>query len=393
MIGDIGKKRLRVLSMVEATSINAVAKNVLEFHRTASEIEQTSADFPHVEGCIVTFDRRSGTEETATDFVTAARNLGLAVDVIQERRRFDLKVIPALREVIASRAPDLIVTHAVKSHFLLRRSRVWKQVPWIAFHHGYTTTDRKMRLMNRLDRLSLPAADRVVTVCKAFARDLAGTINVPVEEIAVQHNSIRPRPPANADEAKTLRSRLGLSHDDRVLLSIGRLSREKAQGDLLAAFPRVKQENLKLIIVGEGPERGNLQAVAESLGITDSVIFAGQTGHIQPFYDLADMFVISSHSEGSSNVLLEAMAANVPVVSTSVGGVPEMVEDNESALLIPPRDPQAMASAIIRLLDDKQLAQRLATNASQLAADRYSPENYARSMVELFSSVAESRES
>ena len=393
MIGDMGKKRLRVLSMVEATSINAVAKNVLEFHRTASEIEQTSADFPHVEGCIVTFDRRSGAEETATDFVTAARDLGLAVDVIQERRRFDLKVIPALRQVIASRAPDIIVTHAVKSHFLLRRSRVWKQFPWIAFHHGYTTTDRKMRLMNRLDRLSLPAADRLLTVCKAFARDLAGTINVPVEDIAVQHNSIRPRPPASADEAKTLRVRLGLSKDDRVLLSIGRLSREKAHGDLLAAFAQVKRENLKLIIVGEGPERGNLQAAAEALGITDSVIFAGPTSQIQPFYDLADMFVISSHSEGSSNVLLEAMAAKVPVVSTSVGGVPEMVEDNESALLIPPRDPQAMAAAIIRLLDDKRLAQRLATNASQLAADRYSPENYARSMVELFSSVSKSRQS
>jgi len=392
MIGGMGKKRLRVLSMVEATNINAVAKNVLEFHRTASEIQQNSGDFPLVEGCIVTFDRRSGDEETPTDFVTAARNLGLAVDVIQERRRFDLKVIPMLRQVIASRAPDIIVTHAVKSHFLLRRSRVWKQFPWIAFHHGYTTTDRKMRLMNRLDRLSLPAADRVLTVCKAFARDLAGAINVPVEDIAVQHNSIRPRPPASADEAKTLRARLGLSKDDRVVLSIGRLSREKAHGDLLAAFPQVKQENLKLIIVGEGPERGNLQAAAESLGISESVIFAGQTDQIQAFYELADMCVISSHSEGSSNVLLEAMAGKVPVVSTSVGGVPEMVEDNESALLIPPRDPHAMAAAIIRLLEDKQLAQRLATNASQLAADRYSPENYARSMVELFSSVSKSRE-
>lgn len=393
MIGDLGEKRLRVLSMVEATSINAVAKNVLEFHRTASEIEQTSADFPHVEGCFVTFDRRSGDEETPTDFVTAARDLGLAVDVIQERRRFDLKVIPALRQVIASRAPDIIVTHAVKSHFLLRRSRVWKKFPWIAFHHGYTTTDRKMRLMNRLDRLSLPAADRVLTVCKAFARDLAGTINVPVEDIAVQHNSIRLRPPASADEVKTLRARLGLSKDDRVLLSIGRLSREKAHGDLLAAFPQVKQDNLKLIIVGEGPERGNLQAAAESLGITDSVIFAGQTGQIQPFYQLADMFVISSHSEGSSNVLLEAMAARVPVVSTSVGGVPEMVEDNQSALLIPPRDPQAMAAAIIRMLEDKELARRIGINALGLVTERFSPETYARALVEFYGSVARSRSS
>jgi glycosyltransferase involved in cell wall biosynthesis len=393
MTDGVQKTRLRILSMVEATGINAVAKNVLEFHHTASKLKTTAADFPNVEGSIVTFDRRSGPDETPTEFVSAARDLGLTVDVIPERRRFDLKVIPALRQTIESRAPDIIVTHAVKSHFLLWRSRVWKKIPWIAFHHGYTTTDQKMRLMNRLDRWSIPAADRVLTVCQAFARDLAGTIKVPVEEIAVQHNSIRPAPPANAEDVEALRARLGLSSDDRILLSIGRLSREKAHSDLLEAFKHIEQPNLKLIIVGEGPEHDNLRTTAESLGIAERIIFAGQTKQVQAFFGLSDVMVISSHSEGSSNVLLEAMAANVPVVSTSVGGVPEMVEDNESALLVPPRDPQAMAAAINRMLEDDQLAQRLATNAARLAADRYSPESYARSLVELYGSTATGRAS
>jgi glycosyltransferase involved in cell wall biosynthesis len=396
MTESTAKKRLRILSMVEATSINAVAKNVLEFHNTARQLAESSTDFPVVEGCIVTFDRTSDTQETPTEFVAAARNLGLEVDVIPERRRFDLKVIPALRQTVESRAPDIIVTHAVKSHFLLWRSRVWKQFPWIAFHHGYTTTDRKMRLMNRFDRWSLPAADRVLTVCQAFARDLAGRISMPVEDIAVQHNSIRPGLPASADKVQALRAQLGLSDDERVLLSIGRLSREKAHGDLLAAFHRALQSKpgirCRVIIVGEGPERENLRAITASLALQDRVIFAGPTRDVQPFYGLADAVVISSHSEGSSNVLLEAMAANRPVIATAVGGVPEMVEDNESALLVPAADPPTMGAAIIRLLEDDELAMRLATNASRLAAERYSPENYARSLIEFYGSASRSRE-
>ena len=70
------------------------------------------------------------------------------------------------------RSPDVIVTHQVKSHFLMNISRLWQKYPWVAFNHGYTTTDRKMLLYNRLDRWSLPKADRVVTVCDAFARGL-----------------------------------------------------------------------------------------------------------------------------------------------------------------------------------------------------------------------------
>src|SRR5712691_2765371 len=186
-----GALTIKLLAVIEATTVNAVAKNMLEFQRSVRERQQNYPDLPGIETSFVTFDRGSGPDRSPNGFVIAAREMGLEVDVIPEAARFDLRVIPALRRIIKRRAPDIIVTHQVKSHFLMKLSRLWRQYPWAAFHHGYTTTDRKMRAYNHLNRWSLPDADKVITVCEAFARELSSA-GVRPERIYVQHNSIRP---------------------------------------------------------------------------------------------------------------------------------------------------------------------------------------------------------
>jgi glycosyltransferase involved in cell wall biosynthesis len=385
---------IKLLTIVEATTINAVAKTVLEFYRSASELSQNIPDFLAIEGCVVTFERQRADQTSPDGFVAAARELGLDVEMIPERRRFDLSVIPALRRIVESRGSDVVVTNSVKSHFLMWRSHLWRKHPWVAFHHGYTDTDRKMRLYNRLDRWSLPHADRVVTVCRAFARELADSTGVSIDKISVQHNAIRRQPSVNAADVHALRKRLGID-GERVLLSVGRLSREKAHVDLLEAFKHLRETkpdiSLKLIMVGDGPERARLEAATESLECKEHVVFAGQISDVRTFYALADVFALPSLSEGSPNVLLEAMAANLPIVATAVGGVPEMVASNESALLVPPNDPPLLAAAIARMLTDKDLAQRLAKNAATLVDTQYAPENYARSLIEIYSEVIERR--
>ncbi len=385
---------IKLLTIVEATDINAVAKTVLEFYQSARELNQKLSDLPVIEGGVVTFDRqRDGARPN--DFVTAARNLGLDVEVIPERRRFDLRVVPALRSIVETRGSDLIITNSVKSHFLMWRSRLWRKHPWVAFHHGYTNTDRKMRLYNRLDRWSLPHADRLVTVCRAFAQELAGSTGVSIDNISVQHNAIRRRPPVSTAAVEALRKRLGIADSERVVLSVGRLSREKAHHDLIEAFKLLRETKsdipLKLIIVGDGLERASLEAAVASIDCKERIIFTGQVNEVQPFYAMADVFALPSHSEGSPNVLLEAMAANLPIVATAVGGVPEMVANNESALLVPPNDPPSIAAAISNLLADRVLAQRLATNAATLVNTQCDPENYARSLVKIYREVIEGR--
>lgn len=377
---------IRILAVVEATNVNAVAKNMFEFHRAANELAQQSAGFPVIDLSLATFDRRNNSAE----FVSAARELGLEVDVIPERGRFDPSVIRALRNIVEQRSPDVIVTHQVKSHFLMKVSRLWQKYPWVAFNHGYTTTDRKVLVYNLLDRWSLPKADRVVTVCNAFTQKLV-QMGVRSERIHVQHNSIRHEPAVDIEEIRTLQRRLGIKDGERMILTVGRLSKEKAQMDVLRAFKNLSETHeeldARLVIVGDGPERETLEAATASLGLSNRVSFTGQVNNVQIFCAAADVLVNPSHSEGSPYVLLEAMAAGLPIVATAVGGVPEMIENNEMALLVPARNPQMMAEAIARVLNDEQLAQRLSANASTAVCLRFSPENYVRSLVEIYSEV------
>jgi glycosyltransferase involved in cell wall biosynthesis len=382
--------KIKILAVVEATTVNAVAKNMFEFHRAANELAQQSAGFPVIELSLVTFDRGNNSAE----FVAAARELELEVDVIPERGRFDRSVIAVLRNIVAQRSPDVIVTHQVKSHFLMNVSRLWQKYPWVAFNHGYTTTDRKMLLYNQLDRWSLPKADRVVTVCDAFKQKLV-KMGVSRERIHVQHNSIRPEPAVKVEEMRALQRRLGMKEGTRMILAVGRLSKEKAQIVLLRAFKNLSEThgeiNARLVIVGDGPEREPLAAAAASLGLSDRVIFTGQVNNVQVYFVAADVLVNPSHSEGSPYVLLEAMAAGLPIVATAVGGVPEMIENNETALLVPASDPQAMANAIARMLNDEKLAGQLAENASELVSSRLSPEAHVRSLAEIYRAVISSQ--
>ena len=382
--------KLRILALVEATTVNAVARNMFEFHRAATETAQQPASSPVIELSLVTFDRAN----TSAEFVSAARDAGIEIDVIPERGRFDRSVIGALRKVVEQRSPDVIVTHQVKSHFLMKISGLWNKYPWVAFNHGYTATDRKMLLYNQLDRWSLPRADGVVTVCEAFARQLV-KMGLPRARIHVQHNSIRPEPAVSLREMYAFRRNLGVEDDERMILAIGRLSKEKAHIDLLHAFKKLgdrhSEINARLVIVGDGPERENLEATAASLGVNDRVVFAGQARNVELYYAAADVLANPSHSEGSPFVLLEAIAANLPIVATAVGGVPEMVENNQTALLVPASDPQAMAAAIARVLGDEQLAQRLAASASTLGFLRFSSENYVRSLAKIYREVISSR--
>lgn len=386
---------IKLLAIIEATTVNAVAKNMLEFHRAARELNQTSSSLPIIETSFVTFARiNSAAPESANELATAAHKLGVEVDVITESWRFDLRVIPALREVIHRRGPDIVVTHQVKSHFLIKLSRLWREYAWVAFHHGYTTTDRKMRAYNRLNRWSLPTADKVITVCEAFAHELTFE-GVSQERIHVQHNAVRPERPVSAEEVEALRTQLRIGPEERIVLSVGRLSREKAHIDLLGAFKHLLEHNAAtdstLIIIGDGVERNRLETTAESMGIRGRVIFTGEQSDVQPYYAAADLLVLPSHSEGSPYVLLEAMAAKIPIVATAVGGVPEIVEDEESALLVPVRDIRAMAAAIVRILTDRALVSKLTTNALRRITTHHSPDTQIRSLIELYHSVLTSR--
>jgi glycosyltransferase involved in cell wall biosynthesis len=307
---------------------------------------------------------------------------------LPERKRFDPEVIELLRQTVERRSPDIVQTHHVKSHFLMRKTGVWRTYPWVAWHHAYTTTDFKMRLYNQLDRWSLRVPTLVMTVNQPFVDDLA-RIGVPRERIRKLHNQARIgwNSHVTPEAVQALREKWSIAADERVVLAVGRFSKEKAHIDLIEAFAQLRKQNpnlkVRLVIVGEGPERENLQNAATRLGITDNVVFAGQQSDVGPFFAMADVMALPSHGEGSPNVLLEAIAAGLPLVSTTVGGIPEMVTHGESAMLLEPRDIASMARFLGQVLNDETLASKLASKGLKVA-ERYTPEVRLNALLEIY---------
>jgi glycosyltransferase involved in cell wall biosynthesis len=318
-------------------------------------------------------------------FTIGCENAGLQLHAITEHCAFDPTILPAMRGLIKEHKPDIIQTHGVKSHFLIRLLSAHRQYRWIAFQHGYTWPNVKVRLYNQLDRLSLPAADHVVTVCLPFASALR-QLGVPSERISIRHNSVRPFVPSPGEQAMQLRKTLAIPPGTPVLLTVGRLSREKGHRDLIEALAVIRRKDhgrgrqFYLVVVGDGPELDSLMQLASVLGIADRVSFAGHQSDVATYYTMADIVVLPSHTEGSPNVLLEAMAAGLPVVATTVGGVPEIAEDNCNALLVQSRNSGALAAAIDRLLDDESLRRRLGNSARTRTWD-FTPEAYRDSMI------------
>jgi len=376
---------IRMVAIMEASTVTGPAKNLIEFCRRASRSDPDRPDLPLVDPLIVTYVREGVT--ASNQFLGAVTAAGLSSQVIHERSRFDRHALRQLRECIAAHQPHVVQTHSVKSHFLFRAAGLHKLYPWLAFHHGYTATDLKMKAYNQLDRWSLQAPRLIVTVCGPFATELVRS-GVQRDRIRILHNSVRLPQPPPPEAVHAVRCKLGLASDQAVILAVGRFSYEKAHTDLIAAFAELKriapQRSIALVLVGDGPERRNIESAAASADLTSQVFFAGQVSDVQPFYGLAVALALPSHSEGSPNVVLEAMAAGLPVAATAVGGVPELLTHESTGLLVEPRAPAQMAAALARLLCDEPLARRLAERARDRIAAEFQPENYRRSLVEIY---------
>ena len=376
------RRNPRALIVMETPwSYGGPAKNVLEFAR--STVRSSRSGFP-VRVAIAVFHR--GKPNTSNEFAATCERLGVEVHVIREGFPFDPRVLPAIRKIIAAYKPDLVETHAVKSHFLIWLTRSFRHRAWIAFHHGYTWTSTRTRLYNSLDRWSLRSASQVVTDCQPFASDLE-KIGVFPDRITVRHSCVRDFVTPPSERVAVLRRALGISDGMEVILTVGRLSREKGQAYLVEAASLLQQRNggrkMCFIVAGIGPDREMLEKLASAKQVSESFRFPGLVADIAPYYGLANMLVLPSQSEGSPNVLLEAMAAGLPIVATAVGGVPEIVANEKEALLVESRNATALAGAIERLCDEGSLREQL-SSAARSKAKSYSPAAYCESLLTLY---------
>jgi len=221
---------------------------------------------------------------------------------------------------------------------------------------------------NLLRRAIAPLVETFVTVSDDMVVWLDQTVGIPPSKIRLVRNGIdlaRFRPAAAPRAADT----------PYTIGTIGRLDAIKAQADLVDAFillrARDRTRPLRLVIVGAGPLQGALAQQIRAAGLDDCVWLPGARRDVAAIMQALDVFVLPSLSEATPITLLEAMACGVPVVATSVGGVPGLLGIDARGTLVAPSDPAALAAAIGRYLDDPQAARRHAAAARRFVADYY----------------------
>jgi glycosyltransferase involved in cell wall biosynthesis len=227
--------------------------------------------------------------------------------------------------------------------------------------------------LERSSRLQLRAlavgVDRYIAVSRDVATELVERFGWPAAKVQVGYNAVeidRFGGPAAAG----LREQIG-GNAERLVLTPARLDEQKGHPVLLraaAALPGVD-----FVLAGEGPERAGLEALAAELGIAERVHFLGYRGDIPQLLAACDVFALPSLYEGSSLAVLEAMAAERPVVSSAIGGTNELIDDGVDGLLVAPGDAEGLARALRRLLDDAELRKAFAERARQRVERDFAP--------------------
>ncbi len=225
---------------------------------------------------------------------------------------------------------------------------------------------------------ALRRATRVVAITDDIAQEARRELLIPGERIVRLPNGV---------DLRRFRPRPGGTVADLRVVFVGRLSAQKRVDVLLEAFARLPQDDVGLLLVGDGPARASLEAQARALGIAGRVQFRGLVSDPLPELRNARVFVLPSIAEGASNALLEALATGVPCVATRLPGTAELVRDGEHALLVPPADVEALSAALARVLGDPDLARRLSEAGRQRAAE-FGLESVARRHLDLFHALA-----
>ena len=229
-----------------------------------------------------------------------------------------------------------------------------------------------------------------IGVSRRTSRDWIERTHLPERKVVTIHNGIDPGQFRRRTAPGLARNRMGIANDvDFVIGGIGRLEEAKGFEYLISAVPGLLRRfpKLLLLIAGDGPLREALQGQAAQLGVEGHVRFAGYQRDVQAVLDCLDVFVLPSLCETLGYAFLEAMATCVPTVGTTVGGVPEVIVHGETGLLVPPRDPTALASAIATLIDSGELRTRMGRAARERVIDNFDESQMVRRTIDLYRRV------
>lgn len=277
-----------------------------------------------------------------------------------------LKILRAFR-------PAVVMANGAYSFLACAIAAKLARVPTVWYEHNTTLPDG--RILGQLIR----EAREIVVVSKAIRRQFVSAVPQGADKIHVIYNGA----PTDAfrggtDTAREVKQEFGWEETTRVVGTVSRLSPEKNVGLFLTAAQSITRAmpGVKFLVAGDGPERGMLQTRFRQ----GNVVFAGQRADVARLLQAFDVFVLSSDAEGFPLAIVEAMAAGRAIAATDAGGVREALADSACGRIVPPRDADALASAVLELLRDETERRRLGEHAREYATRHFTRAQQARQM-------------
>ncbi len=288
--------------------------------------------------------------------------------------------------------PQIVHTHLFKSNVHGQLAARLSGVPIVVSTLHNMNEWAKNPILGSIYGLVLRLADKIIVLSDEMAAYFVEHAKIPPSRFITINNAIPiERFEGNDDAGFAVRKELGISSDAPLFGMVARLHPQKDHKTFLLAMVHILRvhTNARFLIVGDGASQESLTQFASSLGLEKSVVFCGHRKDVPAVMAALDVLVLSSHFEGMPVVLLEAMAASRPIVATATRGIFSVVRDGENGLLVPPGDPEALARACLRLVDDPALRRRLVKGGRANVKANHSINVTAKRTMDLYRSLLE----
>ena len=309
---------------------------------------------------------------------------GIGVHTLGLSHKTDLAVALRLRSLLKQLRPDILHTYLIHGNVLGRIVGRLIGVPVII--GSELTIGQAGRIGRLATKLTNPLTDAVEVNSETGGKAIVADLGVPPEKVEVVLPGLDLDAFGGSEGRTDIRAELGIEANQHLVLYIGRLRPVKGVDYGIKAFAQAlaEQRDMHMALAGEGEQRQHLENLAAKLGISEKITFLGVRNDLANELSAADSVLMPSLTEGFPRVAIEAMASSKPVIATRVGGTPEAIIDGQSGILVPPRDIDAMANAIIRLVGDPDMQSRLGASARLRTEQHYSAASYVAHLDDMY---------
>lgn len=373
-------KRLRVLHVIGGGEFGGAERHILNL-ATAMD-----PDMVEVSVCCL----------FAEPFVQVAREAGIKAHSVPMRHKLDFSIVTKIRDLIAGEGIDLVHTHGVRANLVgrvaARMAGVETVVTTVHSLLGQDYPDLFSRLVNMfIERASRSLTSHFIAVSGGLQEALIKQ-GISEDKITVIYNGLNPDLFKSTEATiGKWRQKAGFRQDKLLVAIVGRLHPVKGHGYFLKSAAEIlkTRTDVHFLVVGSGPEREKLEEYTEKLGILDHVTFTGFVSDVAELMPDLNLLIVPSLWEGFGLTALEAMALGVPVVATSVGGLPEIVHHGTTGLLVPPADEAGLTRGIAWMLDHRQEALEMSAAAKSVVEEKFTASSMARNTQDLYRLLVE----